>query len=271
MLLRLQRRLPCFCFEFVQSEWHGHFHSFPRGGSGTNVPCPYHSPSKNKFFIQCEWKCQVSVGTLWGAKDNRSDKYLAAWECYFYHCKGSMSSVPEKQKLLILRQTGCWHTELWPFGAGSESAPAAEHWGWAPCLQADRGGTAQQGTRAGAALSKSIKNGPEWPQPAQCSFSSPPSQGETPLGLYKDCVVIVNHHSLLAKGQFLLSPLYVSLCSSGPKKLVGHYLALKYFQSKLKKKVGEGGFFLILFFLLYSYEKDVLLPICGSSLFSLEF
>lgn len=38
VLLRLQRKLPCFCFEFVQSEWHGHFHSFPRGGSGVNIP-----------------------------------------------------------------------------------------------------------------------------------------------------------------------------------------------------------------------------------------
>lgn len=44
----------------------------------------------------------VSVRTLWGAKDNRSDKYLAAWECYFYRCKDSMSSVPENRELLIL-------------------------------------------------------------------------------------------------------------------------------------------------------------------------
>lgn len=22
----------------MQSEWHGHFHSFPRGGSGANIP-----------------------------------------------------------------------------------------------------------------------------------------------------------------------------------------------------------------------------------------
>lgn len=36
--LGLQWKLPCFCFEFVQSEWHGHFHSFPRGGSGANIP-----------------------------------------------------------------------------------------------------------------------------------------------------------------------------------------------------------------------------------------
>lgn len=38
VLLGLQRKLSCFCFEFAQSEWHGHFHSFPRGGSGANTP-----------------------------------------------------------------------------------------------------------------------------------------------------------------------------------------------------------------------------------------
>lgn len=38
VLLGLQRKLPCFCFEFVQSEWHGHYHSFPRGGSGASIP-----------------------------------------------------------------------------------------------------------------------------------------------------------------------------------------------------------------------------------------
>lgn len=99
------------------------------------------------------------------------------------------------------------------------------------------------------------------------SFPSPPSQGETPLGLYKECVVIVNHHSLLAK--FLLSPLYVSPCSSGPKKLVSDYLAPKYFQSKLIKRWGEEASHSVLS--MYLYEKDVLLPIYGSSLFSLEF
>lgn len=131
------------------------------------------------------------------------------------------------------------------------------------------GGTAQQGTWAGAGLSKSIKNGAEWPQPVQSSFSSPPSRGEAPLGLYKECVVTVNHHSFLAKGQFLLWPRYVSLCSSGPKKLVSHYLALKYFQSKLIKKWGEEASHSILS--MYSYGKDVLLPIYVSSLFSLKF
>lgn len=70
-------------------------------------------------------------------------------------------------------------------------SPAAQHQGLgAPCLQAGRGVTALQGTRAGAGLSKSLKNGAEWPQPAQSPFPSPPSRGGTPFGPYKERVLL---------------------------------------------------------------------------------
>lgn len=67
VLLELQGKLPCFCFEFVQSKQHGLFNSFPRASSGMNIPVHTTVLRQTSFSHSANEKakhvCKNSIGS----------------------------------------------------------------------------------------------------------------------------------------------------------------------------------------------------------------